>query len=124
MAGDLETVMQQALENTTARQNPTWAAWKAPEQNNKAAAINHRGPPPTNSIVAGPLSVQSACNARSPSTTSKMPRLYGTRYLTCFYCGRKNSTRYDARTRRFECPFCDATNYLDEVCSFLSSLIS
>ncbi|KAH6851122.1 Ima1 N-terminal domain-containing protein [Chaetomium sp. MPI-CAGE-AT-0009] len=45
-----------------------------------------------------------------------MSRLYRShnRYLTCFYCGRKNSTRYDGKTRRFECPFCDATNYLDE----------
>ncbi|KAK4157656.1 Ima1 N-terminal domain-containing protein [Chaetomidium leptoderma] len=43
-----------------------------------------------------------------------MPRLYGNRYLACFYCGRKNSTLYDGTTRRFECPFCDATNYLDE----------
>jgi hypothetical protein len=44
-----------------------------------------------------------------------MPRLHRTRYLTCFYCGRKTSTPYDGRTRRFECPHCDATNYLDEV---------
>ncbi|KAK3297847.1 Ima1 N-terminal domain-containing protein [Chaetomium fimeti] len=45
-----------------------------------------------------------------------MSRLYRSRnrYLSCFYCGRKNSTRYDGKTRRFECPFCDATNYLDE----------
>ncbi|AEO71215.1 uncharacterized protein THITE_2156598 [Thermothielavioides terrestris NRRL 8126] len=43
-----------------------------------------------------------------------MPRLHRTRYLTCFYCGRKTSTPYDGRTRRFECPHCDATNYLDE----------
>ncbi|KAL2175354.1 Ima1 N-terminal domain-containing protein [Thermothelomyces heterothallicus CBS 202.75] len=43
-----------------------------------------------------------------------MPRLYRNRYLTCFYCGRKTSTRYDGKTRRFDCPFCDATNYLDE----------
>jgi transposase len=44
-----------------------------------------------------------------------MPRLYRSPYLTCFYCGRKNSTLYTPKTRRFECPFCDATNYLDEV---------
>ncbi|KAL2024140.1 hypothetical protein VTK56DRAFT_9920 [Thermocarpiscus australiensis] len=43
-----------------------------------------------------------------------MPRLRRNRYLTCFYCGRKTSTLYDGRTRRFECPSCDATNYLDE----------
>ncbi|KAK4133184.1 hypothetical protein BT67DRAFT_405203, partial [Trichocladium antarcticum] len=43
-----------------------------------------------------------------------MPRLLRNRYLTCFYCGRKTSTRYDGRTRCFECPSCDATNYLDE----------
>jgi hypothetical protein len=45
-----------------------------------------------------------------------MPRLLGRRYLACFYCGRKNSTQYDNRIRRFECPYCDATNYLDKVC--------
>ena len=43
-----------------------------------------------------------------------MPRLLR-RYLVCFHCGRKNSTLYDGKTRRFDCPFCDATNYLDEV---------
>jgi hypothetical protein len=43
-----------------------------------------------------------------------MPRLLR-RYLACFYCGRKNSTQYDGRIRRFECPYCDATNYLDKV---------
>ena len=43
-----------------------------------------------------------------------MRRLHRNRYLTCFYCGRKTSTLYDSRTRRFECPSCDATNYLDE----------
>lgn len=45
-----------------------------------------------------------------------MPRLRS-RYLTCFYCGRRTSTPYDGRTRRFDCPSCDATNYLDEVSS-------
>ncbi|KAJ9138601.1 Integral inner nuclear membrane protein ima1 [Pleurostoma richardsiae] len=35
------------------------------------------------------------------------------RYLICFYCGRRTSTRYDGQTR-FECPNCEATNYLDE----------
>ncbi|KAK3896503.1 Ima1 N-terminal domain-containing protein, partial [Staphylotrichum tortipilum] len=45
-----------------------------------------------------------------------MPRLPRTRnrYLTCFYCGGKTSTPYDGTTRCFDCPFCDATNYLDE----------
>ncbi|KAK4141156.1 Ima1 N-terminal domain-containing protein [Dichotomopilus funicola] len=43
-----------------------------------------------------------------------MPRLSRKRCLTCFYCGRKNATVYDGQIRRFECPFCDATNYLDQ----------
>ncbi|KAK4101972.1 hypothetical protein N658DRAFT_485819 [Parathielavia hyrcaniae] len=43
-----------------------------------------------------------------------MPRLYRSTYLTCFYCGLKNSTQYNAKIRHFDCPFCDATNYLDE----------
>ncbi|KAK3314652.1 Ima1 N-terminal domain-containing protein [Apodospora peruviana] len=43
-----------------------------------------------------------------------MPRLHRARYLTCFYCGRKTSTQYDPRVRHFDCPNCDATNYLDE----------
>ncbi|KXX82278.1 Integral inner nuclear membrane protein ima1 [Madurella mycetomatis] len=43
-----------------------------------------------------------------------MRRLHRNRYLTCFYCGRKTSTVYDGRTRHFECPSCDADNYLDE----------
>ncbi|KAL8407755.1 hypothetical protein RB594_006552 [Gaeumannomyces avenae] len=43
-----------------------------------------------------------------------MPSLRRSRYLTCFYCGRKTSTRNDGSVRHFECPSCDATNYLDE----------
>ncbi|KAM5343158.1 hypothetical protein ACJ41O_014124 [Fusarium nematophilum] len=43
-----------------------------------------------------------------------MPRLRGTRYLTCFYCGKRSNTKYDGITRRFLCLSCDATNYLDE----------
>ncbi|KAI6350246.1 hypothetical protein MCOR25_010564 [Pyricularia grisea] len=43
-----------------------------------------------------------------------MPRLRSKAYLTCFYCGRKTSTRNDGSVRRFECPSCEATNYLDE----------
>ncbi|KAL2265284.1 hypothetical protein VTJ83DRAFT_6384 [Remersonia thermophila] len=44
-----------------------------------------------------------------------MPRLLRRRrYLACFYCGGKTSTLYDGQTRRFNCPFCEATNYLDE----------
>ena len=43
-----------------------------------------------------------------------MPRLNRTRYLSCFYCGGKTSTPYDGRVRRFECPSCEATNYLDQ----------
>lgn len=47
-----------------------------------------------------------------------MPGFKRTRYLACFYCGRKTSTPYDGRVRQFECPSCDATNYLDEVRRF------
>jgi hypothetical protein len=43
------------------------------------------------------------------------------RYLSCFYCGRKTSTKYDGRTTRFDCPNCDATNWLDEVSTLIKS---
>ncbi|KAJ4261694.1 hypothetical protein NW762_007132 [Fusarium torreyae] len=43
-----------------------------------------------------------------------MPRLRGTKYLTCFYCGKRSNTKYDGITREFLCLSCDATNYLDE----------
>ncbi|KAL6357379.1 hypothetical protein LRP88_07538 [Fusarium phalaenopsidis] len=43
-----------------------------------------------------------------------MPRLRGTRYLSCFYCGKRSNTKYDGVTSQFLCLFCDATNYLDE----------
>ncbi|KAK1239357.1 hypothetical protein MKX07_008845 [Trichoderma sp. CBMAI-0711] len=36
------------------------------------------------------------------------------RLLTCFYCGRRSSIRYDGRIRDFLCTNCEATNYLDE----------
>ncbi|KAF4456432.1 hypothetical protein F53441_1436 [Fusarium austroafricanum] len=43
-----------------------------------------------------------------------MPRLRGTKFLTCFYCGKRSNTRNDSFTRQFQCTNCDATNYLDE----------
>lgn len=43
-----------------------------------------------------------------------MARLRSKAYLTCFYCGRRTSTPNDGSVRRFECPACEATNYLDE----------
>lgn len=43
-----------------------------------------------------------------------MPTIRRSRYLVCFYCGRKTSTRNDGSVRHFDCPSCDATNYLDE----------
>ncbi|OAA55797.1 hypothetical protein SPI_08004 [Niveomyces insectorum RCEF 264] len=42
-----------------------------------------------------------------------MPRLGRSRYLTCFYCSRRTSTRNDGHVRQFACPNCAATNYLD-----------
>ncbi|CAK7219333.1 hypothetical protein SCUCBS95973_003784 [Sporothrix curviconia] len=43
-----------------------------------------------------------------------MVRLRRTRYLSCFYCGRRRSVAYDGALREFACSSCDATNYLDE----------
>ena len=37
------------------------------------------------------------------------------RYLSCFYCGCKTSTRYDGKIKQFDCPKCEATNHLDAV---------
>lgn len=35
--------------------------------------------------------------------------------LTCFYCNRRSTTKYDGFMRRFECNNCNATNHLDTV---------
>ncbi|KAK7735243.1 hypothetical protein SLS53_007633 [Cytospora paraplurivora] len=35
------------------------------------------------------------------------------KYLTCFYCNRKSSTRYDGHMRQFECNNCQASNHLN-----------
>ncbi|KAI5456533.1 Ima1 N-terminal domain-containing protein [Mariannaea sp. PMI_226] len=43
-----------------------------------------------------------------------MPRLQRTRYLSCFYCGKRSNTKFDGVIRNFLCLYCDATNYLDE----------
>ncbi|KAE9574043.1 Integral inner nuclear membrane protein ima1 [Colletotrichum fructicola] len=43
-----------------------------------------------------------------------MAQLRGRKLLTCFYCGKRSSTRYDGFIREFLCLHCDATNYLDE----------
>lgn len=37
------------------------------------------------------------------------------RFLVCFYCGRKTTTKYDRGMRSFDCKNCLATNYLDAV---------
>lgn len=37
------------------------------------------------------------------------------RFLVCFYCGRKSTTKYDRGMPSFDCPNCLATNYLDAV---------
>jgi hypothetical protein len=42
-----------------------------------------------------------------------MPRLGGS--LSCFYCGKKSSVKFDGSIRDFLCLHCDATNYLDKV---------
>ncbi|RCI17224.1 hypothetical protein L249_3177 [Ophiocordyceps polyrhachis-furcata BCC 54312] len=43
-----------------------------------------------------------------------MERFRATRYLSCFYCGRRSGLKNDGNTRDFVCLHCDATNYLDE----------
>lgn len=43
-----------------------------------------------------------------------MPRLRGTKYLTCFYCGKRSNIKYNNHIDEFLCLYCDATNYLDE----------
>ncbi|CAM1510558.1 Fc.00g008930.m01.CDS01 [Cosmosporella sp. VM-42] len=43
-----------------------------------------------------------------------MARLRSSKYLTCFYCGKRTNTKYDGVTHDFLCLNCDATNYLDE----------
>ena len=48
-----------------------------------------------------------------------MAHLRRGKYLTCFYCGKRTSLRFDAATRQFDCSKCDATNYLDEVSKLL-----
>lgn len=35
--------------------------------------------------------------------------------LTCFYCNRKSTTKYDGSMLRFDCNNCNATNHLDTV---------
>lgn len=52
-----------------------------------------------------------------------MMRMRG-RLLTCFYCGKRSSIRYDGRIRDFRCTLCEATNYLDEVCEMFLSFDS
>ncbi|KAG5992998.1 hypothetical protein E4U43_003608 [Claviceps pusilla] len=36
------------------------------------------------------------------------------KYLTCFYCGKRSSLKFDGTIRDFVCFHCDATNYLDQ----------
>lgn len=43
-----------------------------------------------------------------------MARLRPGGYLTCFYCGKRSTTRFQRGLSRFDCSKCDATNYLDE----------
>ncbi|KAF3765513.1 hypothetical protein M406DRAFT_67950 [Cryphonectria parasitica EP155] len=41
------------------------------------------------------------------------PRRKINKLLTCFYCGRRSTTRYDGHMQHFDCEKCNATNYLD-----------
>ncbi|KAJ4424242.1 hypothetical protein N0V82_001108 [Gnomoniopsis sp. IMI 355080] len=41
------------------------------------------------------------------------PRSKRGKLLTCFYCGRRSTTRYDGQIQHFDCPKCNATNFLD-----------
>ncbi|QPG97586.1 hypothetical protein C2857_006574 [Epichloe festucae Fl1] len=43
-----------------------------------------------------------------------MPRFRGSKYLTCFYCGKRSGLKFDGTIRDFLCLHCDATNYLDQ----------
>ncbi|KAG5983312.1 hypothetical protein E4U55_000296 [Claviceps digitariae] len=36
------------------------------------------------------------------------------KYLTCFYCGKRSGLKFDGTIRDFLCLQCDATNYLDQ----------
>ncbi|KAG5914015.1 hypothetical protein E4U42_000730 [Claviceps africana] len=36
------------------------------------------------------------------------------KYLTCFYCGKKSGLKFDGTIRDFLCLHCDATNFLDQ----------
>jgi hypothetical protein len=42
-----------------------------------------------------------------------MSRLRPGGFLTCFYCGKRSSTRFIRGLSKFDCEKCDATNYLD-----------
>lgn len=44
-----------------------------------------------------------------------MARFGGSRYLSCFYCGKRSGLKFDGTVTDFLCMYCDATNYLDEV---------
>ncbi|KAI0455079.1 hypothetical protein F5B21DRAFT_213059 [Xylaria acuta] len=41
-----------------------------------------------------------------------MVALRSRRFLRCFYCGKRSNTQFDAQ-KSFDCPNCDATNWLD-----------
>lgn len=43
------------------------------------------------------------------------PRSKLGKLLTCFYCGRRSPIRYDGQLQQFDCPKCNATNFLDAV---------
>lgn len=43
------------------------------------------------------------------------PRSKLGKLLTCFYCGRRSTIRYDGHIQHFDCAKCNATNFLDTV---------
>ncbi|KAK1983768.1 Ima1 N-terminal domain-containing protein [Colletotrichum cereale] len=61
-----------------------------------------------------PTCINALCGPRSLGPQSDMAKLRSGRLLTCFYCGKRSSTRYDGLLREFLCLHCDANNYLDE----------
>jgi hypothetical protein len=89
-----------------------------------AAALPIPSPSFPLAVVTQPIDCPVAiCEQPSGRAGPTMMRMRG-RLLTCFYCGKRSSIRYDGRIRDFRCTYCEATNYLDEVCEDLLLLIA
>lgn len=84
-----------------------------PTKTGEYKTIPRDAPPANPSLCSSCLELKAQCDGPVCTMAPQTRKL--NKPLTCFYCNRKSTTKYDGSMRRFECNNCNATNHLDTV---------